>query len=107
MAEIEVLAVDGKKALKEFVELPYELYRDDPLWVPPLRIAVKELLDREKHPYYANAEVEFFLARQGGRVVGRIAAIIDRAHNQAHDRERRFLRFLRKHQRPAGCSRPA
>jgi GNAT superfamily N-acetyltransferase len=94
LAEIEVLAVDGKKALKEFVELPYELYRDDPLWVPPLRIAVKELLDREKHPYYANAEVEFFLARQGGRVVGRIAAIIDRAHNKAHAESAGFFGFF-------------
>ena len=70
--------MDNKKALNEFVELPFALYRDDPHWVPPLRIAVKELLDREKHPFYANAEAEFFLARKDGKVVGRVAAIIDR-----------------------------
>src|ERR1035438_7359246 len=46
--------------------------------VPQLRIAVKELLDRKKHPFYANAEAEFFLARQDGKVVGRIAAIVNR-----------------------------
>ena len=93
MGDIEIVAVDGKKALKEFVELPYSLYRDDPYWVPPLRIAVKELLDRDKHPYYANAEVEFYLARQNGRVVGRIAAIIDRAHNRAHEESAGFFGF--------------
>ena len=70
MGGIEVAAVDGKDALKQFIELPYSLYRGDPHWVPPLRIAVKELLDRAKHPFYANAEAEFFLARQDGRVVG-------------------------------------
>ena len=52
------------------MELPYRLYRDDPYWVPPLRIAVKELLDRGKHPFYANAEAEFFLARRDGRSGG-------------------------------------
>jgi len=93
LAEVEVVAVDGKKALKEFVELPYSLHHDDPFWVPPLRIAVKELLDRGKHPYYANAEVEFFLARQEGRVVGRIAAILDRAHNRVHEEEAGFFGF--------------
>jgi len=93
LAGIEVVAVQGKQAMKEFVELPYTLYRDDPYWVPPLRIAVKELLDREKHPYYANAEAEFSLARQDGRVVGRVAAIIDRAHNRAHDENAGFFGF--------------
>jgi len=93
LADVEVVAVDGKKALKEFVELPYSLHRDDPFWVPPLRIAVKELLYRGKHPYYANAEVEFFLARQDGRVVGRIAAILDRAHNRVHEEEAGFFGF--------------
>ena len=71
MGEIEVVAAD-KQGLKEFVELPYTLYRDDPYWVPPLRIAVKELLDRRKHPFYAGAEAEFFIARRGSRVAGRV-----------------------------------
>jgi GNAT superfamily N-acetyltransferase len=90
---VEVTAVDGKKALNEFIELPYQLYRDDPKWVPPLRIAVKELLDRRKHPFYANAEVEFFLARKNGQVAGRIAAIIDKAHNRVHEENAGFFGF--------------
>ena len=70
------------------------LYRDDPYWVPPLRIAVKELLDRKKHPFYANAEAEFFLAREDGKVVGRIAAIIDRNHNRFHEENAGFFGFF-------------
>ena len=62
--------------------------------MPPLRIAVKELLDRKKHPFYANAEAEFYLARQDGRVVGRIAAIIDRAHNRFHEENAGFFGFF-------------
>ena len=93
MEGIEVVAVDNKKALNEFVELPFSLYRDETHWVPPLRIAVKELLDRGKHPFYANADAEFFLARQGGRVVGRIGAILDRNHNQFHGEKAGFFGF--------------
>jgi hypothetical protein len=90
---IEVVTAD-KRALREFVELPYTLYRNDSYWVPPLRIAVKELLDRGKHPFYANAEAEFFLARRAGRPVGRIAAIVDRAHNRFHNEEAGFFGFF-------------
>ena len=76
------------------MELPYTLYRGDPYWVPPLRIAVKELLNRERHPFYSNAEAEFFLARREGRVVGRIAAIFDRAHNRFHGESAGFFGFF-------------
>ena len=61
MGGIEVVEVDDRSALKQFIDLPYALYRDDPYWVPPLRIAVKELLDRKKHPFYLNADAAFFL----------------------------------------------
>jgi GNAT superfamily N-acetyltransferase len=91
---IEVVAVDSKGTLKQFVELPFTLYRNDPHWVPPLRIAVRELLDRKKHPFYANAEAEFFLARHEGRVVGRIASIIDRNHNRFHEEDAGFFGFF-------------
>ena len=93
MEEIEVVAAD-KQALREFVELPYTLYRNNSYWVPPLRIAVKELLDRDKHPFYRNAEAEFFLARRSGSPVGRIAAIVDRAHNQFHNEQAGFFGFF-------------
>jgi GNAT superfamily N-acetyltransferase len=90
---IEIAVAGGKAGLRQFVELPYRLYRDDPHWVPPLRIAVKELLDREKHPFYHDAEAEFFLARRDGEVIGRIAAVWNRAHNRYHGEETGFFGF--------------
>jgi len=93
LGSVEVVTVD-RQSLKEFIELPYRLYRGDPYWVPPLRIAVKELLDREKHPFYKNAQAEFYLARQNGKVVGRIAAIIDQGHNRFHEENAGFFGFF-------------
>ena len=52
------------------------------------------MLDREKHPFYANADTELFLARQDGKVVGRIAAIFDRAHNRFHEESAGFFGFF-------------
>ncbi|MGO9440091.1 MAG: hypothetical protein ACLPXM_06070, partial [Terriglobales bacterium] len=94
MGGIEVSTAEGKSGLKQFVELPYRLYRNEPHWVPPLRIAVKELLDREKHPFYRDAEAELFLARRDGEVVGRIAAVLDKAHNRFHNEEAGFFGFF-------------
>ena len=94
MGGIEVVAVNNKKALKQFVELPYSLYHEDPFWVAPLRIAVRELLDRGKHPFYAEADAEFFVAFQDGRVAGRVAAIFDKAHNRFHEEKAGFFGFF-------------
>jgi len=94
LGEIDIVPVNGKRGLREFIEFPYALYRQNQHWVAPLRIAVKELLDRKKHPFYVNAEAEFFLARRDGRVVGRIAAILDRNHNRFHDENAGFFGFF-------------
>jgi GNAT superfamily N-acetyltransferase len=94
LAQVEIVEVDGRNDFREFVELPYRLYRNYPHWVPPLRIAVKEILDRNKHPFYRNAEAGFYLARRNGRTVGRIAAIIDRNHNRFQEEDAGFFGFF-------------
>ncbi len=98
---IEVVAATGKSGLNEFIEVPWSIYRNDAVWVPPLRIAVRELLDRKKHPFYTNAEAEFFLAKRDGRTVGRIAAIIDRNHNKFHGENAGFFGFFESIDDPA------
>lgn len=94
MAGVVIEKVESKAAEREFLELPYRLYREDPLWVPPLRTAQKELLDARKHPFYQAAAVEKFLARRDGRVMGRIAAILNRSHNAFHGKSDGFFGFL-------------
>ena len=79
---------------RAFLDFPYRLHRGSPWWVPPLRMAERDLGDRRKNPFFAHAEVEHFLARRDGRVVGRIAAVENRRHNEVHgDRLGFFGRF--------------
>lgn len=85
MSTPEIEKVDGRRGLKEFIRFPWEVYRNDPNWVPPLVLEVKQKLNRKKNPFFAHAEMDLFLARRDGRVTGRIAAIIDNNHNAFHN----------------------
>jgi hypothetical protein len=70
--------VSGKADLKAFVDFAWEAYRQDPNWVPPLKSEVYGMLTPGKNPFFGHAEAQYFLARRGGRVTGRISAHIDR-----------------------------
>jgi hypothetical protein len=75
---ISIQPVTSKADRKAFIELAYSLNRGDPNWVPPLRSEVAGLIDPAKNGWFSHAEAELFLARRGGRPVGRISAHIDR-----------------------------
>ena len=92
--EVELKPVRTTRDLKRFIDLPYRLYRNDPYWVPPLRIAQKDILDKRKHPFYRTSDAEMFLAFRAGRVVGRIMAILNRAHNEFHNEHAGFFGFF-------------
>jgi GNAT superfamily N-acetyltransferase len=79
--DVEVTVVSSGIEKDRFVRLPFELYRDDPFWVPPLIMERHEFLDPAHNPFFRHAEVALFLARREGKVVGRIAAIEDRNYN--------------------------
>jgi GNAT superfamily N-acetyltransferase len=84
VGKIEVTAVSSKSDRDAFIKLPWKIYANDPVWVPPLVIERKEFLDREKHPFFEHGKAEFFLARCDGEVVGRIAASDDPKYNELH-----------------------
>lgn len=70
------------------------MHARDPNWVPPLRMDIRKLLDRAKNPFFEHAEAEYFLAERGGSVVGRIAAISNRLHNETHGDHVGFFGFF-------------
>jgi hypothetical protein len=83
---VSIERILSSKPSKEFIDLPYSLYRDDPNWVAPLRMDEKTKLDDTKHPFWGHAERAIFLARRegAGKAVGRIVAIVDRLWEEAH-----------------------
>jgi GNAT superfamily N-acetyltransferase len=79
---IEVRPVASRRELTTFVKLPRRLYRNEPLWVPPLTFERRQFLDRRKNPFFKHAEAEYFLAWRDGRAVGRITAQVDHHFNE-------------------------
>lgn len=75
--EISVAPVSGKADFDAFIDLAFQLNRADPNWVPPLRSEVVEMLTPGKNPFHEHATMQLFLARRGGKVVGRISAHYD------------------------------
>ena len=91
---VGVTVVSSKQEKRRFLEFPYQHYKGDEYWVPPLRIQQKELLDEKKNPFFRNAEIKMFLGESNGRPAGRIAAIIDHRYNEFHSAKTGFFGFF-------------
>jgi len=86
--------VNNGRGLDRFIAFPYDHYRGDPIWVPPLRMDVRTLLTPGKNPFFEHAEAQYFLAVRDGRAVGRIAAIKNDAHTREHHDSVGFFGFF-------------
>lgn len=75
-----------------FVNLPWTIYKNDPVWVPPLKMAVKDQLN-PKHPFYETGDTECFLAKKDLDVAGRIMVINPLAYNKFHNSNVGFFGF--------------
>jgi hypothetical protein len=75
--ELSIRPVRTKKDKKTFVDFAWEIYRNDPAWVPPLKDEVHGLITPGKNPWFEHARAELWLAERGGKVVGRISAQVD------------------------------
>ena len=76
-SKVSVAPVSGKRDFNAFVDVHYRLNEGDPNFVPQLRSELVELLTPGKNPFFEHARHQFFLARRGDEVVGRISAHID------------------------------
>ena len=76
-SDLTIRPVRSKKDKKAFVDFAWDVYKDDPAWVPPLKDEVHGLITPGKNPWFEHGKAEFWLAEKGDRVVGRISAQVD------------------------------
>ncbi len=78
----EIVEVSNKKLLQEFVDFPFQLYKGNRFWVPPIKKDEMKQWDASQNPAFKYSEVKLWLAYKDGKVAGRIAAIINRKYNE-------------------------
>ena len=91
---ITIRPVADKADRKAFLNIPYALYGNDESWNPPLRIERAMQLDAKHNKLMSAVDAELFLAEQGGKVVGRIAAFTNAMHHETHDPQEGFFGFF-------------
>jgi len=91
---IEVQTVESESDKNKFIEFPYKLYSNEKNWVEPLRFDVKNNLNEKKNPFYKHSKIKLWLARKDGEIIGRIAGIINDAHNEFYSDKVGFFGFF-------------
>ena len=75
---MNITRVKTRKELDAFINLPYQLYKSDPLWIPPLRDEQRSQFDPIRNPLLDHCDYDLFLLYEGGRVIGRVAPFVDK-----------------------------
>jgi GNAT superfamily N-acetyltransferase len=89
---LSISQVKSKKDLKEFLDLPFDLYKNSKYWIPPLRLAMKEFFE-PKHPFYEVGTITSWIAKKDNKVVGRISAITNSAYEKTYGEKCGFFGF--------------
>ena len=74
---LEIVEIKSISDYKKFVNFQFELYSNNPFWVPPIINEEIDTINPNKNPVYNNSIAKFYLAYKNGKIVGRIAAIIN------------------------------
>ena len=90
---MQIVKVMDRKSRDTFIRLPWSIYQDDPLWVPPLLLERRMHLS-PKNPYFEHAECCLWLAFREGKPVGRISAQIDQLHLERYQDDTGFWGML-------------
>src|SRR5262249_20704812 len=92
---VQVRMVRTSADRKRFIAFPYEIYRNCRYWVAPLRRDQKDALFARSNPFFIHSTITPLVALDAsGRVVGRIAAIVNGAHLKTHNDDTGFFGFF-------------
>jgi hypothetical protein len=94
MADIQRVVLKDRSSVRRFIQFPFRLYEDHPLWVPPIVMDVRTRMNPEKHPFYEHSDADFLVAMEAGEVVGRIAVMENKPYNAYHGKRQAQLYYL-------------
>jgi hypothetical protein len=90
----KVKHVSNSRDLKDFIQLPFEIYRNDKLWVPPIRSELRRTLNPRKNPYFKNASLKLFNSYKDDKITSRAAVVINSKHFEKFGTKTAFFGFF-------------
>jgi GNAT superfamily N-acetyltransferase len=90
---ITIKEIHSKKEIKDFIIFAWQVYKDDPNWVPPLIMDTMNMLDKKKSPFFEFGEAAYLVAYRDGKPVGRVTAHVNNIHNEFHKVKEGFFGF--------------
>lgn len=91
---LTVRSISSHSEKRQFVRMLWDVYANDPNWLPPIEMDRMKLIDEKKNPFYKHADAKWFVAERDGRIVGRIGAIINHSHNTLYKERAGFFGFF-------------
>lgn len=88
---ITIKEATSKKELKDFIKFSFDLYKGNPYWIPPIISEELESFDKDKNPAFEHAEAHFYMAYRDGKIVGKVAAIVN--WQEVNQQQKRKVRF--------------
>lgn len=82
--EIIIKKLETGSELRQFINFPHELYKEDPNYVPMLQMTARDLLSKNKNPFFLHSEADNYIAYKNGKVAGRISAVRNNNYNKFH-----------------------
>ncbi|MBI9047869.1 MAG: hypothetical protein JEZ00_00500 [Anaerolineaceae bacterium] len=75
----------NKKDRNKFINLPFDIYKECPQWVPPIKNQMHFIMDAEKHPFYHHSNADFYIIEDGKQVISRLAVLNHRNYSKFHN----------------------
>lgn len=85
MIIIEKVDTNSNRQINAFVQFQYDLYKGVPQFCPPFFNDIKLMLNKSKHPFYEHSDGDFLVAKQDGKIVGRLGIFVNNSFNEYHE----------------------
>jgi GNAT superfamily N-acetyltransferase len=87
MNAIDIRKVATRKEMRKFLTFPWRIYKDDPIWVPPILADRWKTVDPKRGVFFQRGTAEFFSAYRNCKLAGTICTAIDYKANEAVDKK--------------------
>jgi hypothetical protein len=92
--QVRRLDTSRRRDVRQFIRLPFQLYKSCPQWVPPLLPDIKLALDRRRYPFYRHSNADFFLVESEGQALARLVVFEHQPYNAFHESRTAFFYYF-------------